>query len=170
MPKGGNANPTEYTLADVQHDLKQMVKIAKSFASRFDAVEKRMDTLESTAQNVNDGAEDDPFGAGDRKKALSVLADRVINPDDHMLPQMTETPDRMLMPMIIKHAQNEFLKQKLENPASKVLFSDLLMKWCDIKMRSRHRALIGEAMGFSQIEVDKAIDEEARGLESRGEG
>lgn len=167
MPKGDNTNPVGYTIEDAKHDLTEMVKIVKAFSKRFEATEQRLEAVESTTRNSKVEAED--FSSEDRKKALSRLADNVINPDDHMLPQMTETPDRMLMPMIIKHAQNEFLKLKLENPDSKVLFSDLLMKWCDIKMRARNRALIGEAMGFSQIEVEKAV-EEMRGLEAQGEG
>lgn len=165
MSNKGDGNK-EYTMEDVGHDLKLIAKTVNVLRNRSEAMEKRLEAVEAMPSE----AEDEDFGEKDRKKALSVLADRVINPDDHMLPQMTETPDRMLMPMIIKHAQNEFLKQKLENPDSKVLFSDILMKWCDIKMRSRHRALIAEAMGFSQIEVDKALDEAARGLEVQGEG
>lgn len=155
--KDGNE---KYTLDDAGHDLKLIAKTVNVLRNRSEAMEKRLEAVEAIS-----GEEDEDFGEKDRKKALSVLADRVINPDDHMLPQMTETPDRMLMPMIIKHAQNEFLKLKLENPDSKVLFSDLLMKWCDIKMRSRHRALIGEAMGFSQIETDKQMEEASRKLE-----
>lgn len=154
----------KYTLEDVEHDMKIFSKLLKTVATNNQDINKRLEAVEAGV-----GEEDEDFGEKDRKKALSVLADRVINPDDHMLPQMTETPDRMLMPMIIKHAQNEFLKLKLEDPDTKVLFSDLLMKWCDIKMRARHRALIGEAMGFSQIEMDKQMDEEQRGLESQGE-
>ena len=162
--KDGNK---EYTIDDVERDMKLLIKAIKNtnqtvatIATNGKITEKRLEAIEAMASE-----EDEDFGAADRKKALSVLADRVINPDDHMLPQMTETPDRMMMPMIIKHAQNEFLKIKLENPDTKVLFSDLLMKWCDIKMRSRNRALIGEAMGFSQIEIDKAMEEASRKLE-----
>ncbi|GAG01995.1 unnamed protein product [marine sediment metagenome] len=164
MP-GKDGDKQEYTIKDIEHDMKIFSKLLKTVATNNQDINKRLEAVEA----MSGGEEDEDFSSGDRKKALSRLADNVINPDDNMLPQMTETPDRMLMPMIIKHAQNEFLKEKLDHPDSKVLFSDLLMKWCDKKMRARNRALIGEAMGFSQIEVDKAMDAEARGLESQGE-
>jgi len=165
MSRGDGAK--EFTLEDIVKDLRLVAKAVKTIRDRNEAMEQRLEAIESLAKNGE--PEDEDFSDKDRKKALSVLADRVINPDDHMLPQMTETPDRMLMPMIIKHAQNEFLKRKLENPDSDVLFSDILMKWCDIKMRSRKRQLIGEAMGFSQIEMEKAEEEVQRGLEAQGE-
>ena len=150
-------------------DLRTMAKMIKTIASNNRTVMNRMEAIENMVSNVIPTEEDEDFDSKDRKKALSRLADNVINPDDALLPQMTETPDSMIMPMVVKHAQNEFLKIQIENPDSKVLFSDLLMKWCDIKMRARHRALIGEAMGFSQIEIEKQIDDEARGLEAQAE-
>ena len=163
----GKDGDKEYTIDDVGHDLRLIAKSVNVLRNRSEVMEKRLEAVESLAGNMA-AEEDEDFDPKDRKKALSVLADRVINPDDTMLPQMTETPDSMIMPMVIKHAQNEFLKLKLQNPDSNVLFSDLLMKWCDIKMRARNRALIGEAMGFSQIEIEKQIEEETqRGLESK---
>ncbi len=168
--KGSNTHLEEYTNKHMRHDLQL---IAQSIADNNRAVNILVDsnkTIEERLVEVESiiGGEDD-FSAKDRKKALSVLADQTINPDEKMLPQMTETPDRMILPMAIKHAQNEFLKILTQDPDSKVLFSDLLMKWIDIKMRSRHRALIGEALGFSQIETEKQI-EEADSLVSRPEG
>ena len=153
--KGSNTHPEEYTNEDIRHDLQL---IAESVVTSNSAIEKRLEAMEGLVGSD----EDDDWGPKDRKRALSVLADQTINPDEKMLPQMTETPDRMIMPMAVKHAQNEFLKILTQNPDTTVLFSDLLMKWIDIKMRSRKRALIGEALGFSQIETEKALDDEER--------
>jgi len=168
MARGGDGNKL-YTMEDVEQDMKTMAKLIKTIASNNKTVMERMEQVENTVNNVATPEEDEDFGPADRKKALSVLADRVINPDDSMLPQMTETPDRLIVSLAVEHARNEFIKERLKNPDSLVLFSDLLMKWFSIIMRSRHRALIGEAMGFSQIEVDKAMDEATRGLEAQGE-
>ena len=145
----------EYTNEDIRRDVQL---IAESVVTSNKAIEKRLEAIEGLVASEGD----DDFGPKDRKKALSVLADQTINPDEKMLPQMTETPDRMIMPMAVKHAQNEFLKILTQDPETTVLFSDLLMKWIDIKMRSRKRALIGEALGFSQIETEKAFEEEER--------
>jgi len=166
--RGDGAKP--YTMEDVEHDIKELAKFIKTLASNNKAVMERIEAVENTVSNAITAEEDEDYSPGDRKKALSVLADRVINPDSKMLPQMTETPDGMIMGIVIEQARNEFIREHAFNPDSEVLFSDLVMKWFDIKMRARNRALIGEAMGFSQIEIDKAIDEASRGLEAQGEG
>ena len=154
---GKDGDKQEYTIKDVGHDLRLIAKTVNTLRTRSEVMEKRLEVVEAVA-----GEEDQDFDEKDRRKALSRLADNVINPDEHMLPQMTETPDSMIMPMVVEHAKNEFLKLRIKNPNTDVLFSDLLMKWFNIVMRSRHRGLIGEAMGFSQIEMDKAMDEEER--------
>jgi len=151
----------EYTLADIEQDMETIGEALKVFAERLEALE------DASANNEREG-NGDSFGSEDKRKALSLLAKMVINPDDNMLPQMTETPDRLIVSIAVEHAKNEFIKIRMENPDSLVFFSDLLLKWYNIIMRSRNRALIGEALGFSQIEVDKAI-EEAQRLESKGE-
>jgi len=151
----------EYTLVDIEQDMETIGKALKVFAERLEA-------LEDAAANNGGEGNGDSFGSEDKRKALSLLAKMVINPDDNMLPQMTETPDRLIVSIAVEHAKNEFIKIRMENPDSLVFFSDLLLKWYNIIMRSRNRALIGEALGFSQIEVDKAI-EEAQQLESKGE-
>lgn len=165
MAKGDNTNPAEYTIEDAQYDLKQMVKIVKSFASRFEVVEKRVDAMESVAQNADNGTEGDSFDAEDKKKALSVLAKQVFNPDENMLIQMTEIPNRMVMPVVIERTMNEFIKVHAFDPNSDMLLSDLFIKHYAIVMRALRRQLIQEAMGFSQIEMEKTAEEEARKIE-----
>ena len=167
MSKGDGAKP--YTLEDVEHDMKTMAKFVKTIASNNRTVMERMETIENMVSNVVPAEQDEDFDNKDRKKALSLLADRVINPDSTMLPQMTETPDRMILGIVIERTRNEFIREHAFNPNSDVLFSDIFMKNFHLIMRSRNRALIGEAMGFSQIEVEKQIDDEARGLEAQGE-
>lgn len=168
MGKGGDgAKP--YTMEDVEQDMKTMAKLIKTIASNNKTVMERMETVESIVNNAVATEEDEDFSSGDKRKALSILAERVINPDEKMLPQMSETPDRMIMALVTERARNEFIKEHAFNPDSDALFSDIFMKHFHIIMRSRNRQLIGEAMGFSQIEMDKAIDEAARGLEAQGE-
>ena len=165
----GKDGDKEYTKEDMEQDMKTMAKLIKTMASNNRTVMERMETIENMVSNVIPVGEDEDFDNKDRKKALSILADRVINPDSTMLPQMTETPDRMILGIVIERTRNKFIKECAFNPDSDVLFSDIFIEQFNIVMRSRNRALIGEAMGFSQIEVDKAIDDEARGLEAQGE-
>ena len=165
----GKDGDKEYTKEDMEQDMKTMAKLIKTMASNNRTVMERMATIENMVSNVIPVGEDEDFDSKDRKKALSILADRVINPDSTMLPQMTETPDRMILGIVIERTRNKFIKECAFNPDSDVLFSDIFIEQFNIVMRSRNRALIGEAMGFSQIEVDKAIDDEARGLEAQGE-
>ena len=171
--KGSNTHPEEeYTNDDVRRALQLLTKSTSdnnqaitALIANSNAMGKRLEEVEY----LTGEGEGDSFGPKDKGKALSVLADRVVNPDDKMLPQMTETPDRMIMGIVIERARNEFINEHAFNPDSTALFSDIFMKWFAIVMRSRKRALIGEAMGFSQIEMEKQVEEEDR-LESRSEG
>ena len=169
--KDSNTHPEEYTNENIRRDLQLIAKSINnnnqaitSLIASNEAMEKRLEEVENMV-----GDEDDSFGLKDKRKALSVLADRVINPGVDMLPQMTETPDRMILGIVIERTRNKFIQECAFNPDSDVLFSDIFIEQFNIVMRSRHRALIGEAMGFSQIEVEKQIEAEDR-LESRGEG
>ena len=164
----GKDGDKEYTQEDMKHDMKEMAKMVKIMASNNRTVMERMETVENIVNNavaVEEG--DESFGSEDKRGAAQWLSRRVIDPDEKMLPQMTETPDRMIMALVVEHARNEFIREHAFNPDSEALFSDIFMKWFNIVMRSRNRALIGEAMGFSQIEVDKTMDEAARGLEAQ---
>ena len=170
--KDSNTHPEEYTNENIRRDLQLIAKSINnnnqaitSLVAGNEAMGKRLEEVEY----LTGEGEGDSFGPKDKGKALSVLADRVVNPDEKMLPQMTETPDRMIMGIVIERARNEFINEHAFNPDSTALFSDIFMKWFAIVMRSRKRALIGEAMGFSQIEMEKQVEEEDR-LESRSEG
>ena len=164
MP-GKDGNKQEYTLNDVEYDMKIFSKLLKTVATNNQDINKRLEAVEAMT-----GEEDEDFDSKDKRRALSKLEDDVINPGSHMLPQMTETPDRMIMGIVTERTRNKFIKECAFNPDSDVLFSDIFIEQFNIVMRSRNRALIGEAMGFAQIGVDKAMDEEARGLEAQSEG
>jgi len=144
----------EYTLVDIEQDMETVGQALKTIAERLKAVE---DKVESNGDDVS-------FGSEDKRGAVQWLSKTVISPDEKMLPQMTETPDRLIVPLAVECARNEFIKIRIENPNSLVLFSELLVKWFNIIMRSRNRSLIGEALGLSQIQVDKDIEEESRKL------
>jgi len=138
-----------YTLEEAEQDAETAAQVFKKIVERLEAIE---DKLESNGDDVS-------FGSEDKRRAAQWLAENVVDPDAKMLPQMTETPDRLIVPLAVEYAKNEFIKIRMEDPDSLVLFSDLLFHWFAIMMRSRNRALIGEVMGFAQIQVDKEIEE-----------
>lgn len=155
----------DYTIKDVEHDLKLIAKSIKTLASRAETTEKRVEQLENSTNRTNNN-EDEDSSAEDKRKALSVLSEYVFNPEDkRMLPQMTNTPKRAAMALIIEHTINEFISEQVFNPDSDVLLSDIFMKWFARIMRSIDGNLITQAMGFSQIEMMKAGEEEERALE-----
>ena len=148
----GNNHPTkEYTNEDLGHDMRLIAEAIKKLTGRMEAVE-----------NMAKEGSDEDFDQGDRRKSLSILVDNVINPSGIMLPQMTETPNRMAIPLINEHTLNEYIGIVNKDPGSDVLLSDIWMKWYAIVMRSLRRQLIQEAMGFSQIEMEKQVEEDER--------
>lgn len=163
----------EYTMEDAKQDMKNVAKMIKTLSQQLQAqsqvMNKRLEQLEQAQGQSNNHEDDESFGEGDKRKALSVLSEYVFNPEDKkMLPQMTNTPNRMIMPIVIERTKNEFISEHAFNPDSKVLLSDILMKWFARIMRSRGGDLITQAMGFSQIEVEKGIEEAERSAELPG--
>lgn len=153
---GKDGDKQEYTIKNVESDLKLLAKT-------LNAVGKRLEVVEAIASNVM--TEEDSRGdsdSTDKQKSLSILANRVFNPSEDMLIQMTEIPNRMVMPIVIERTMNEYIKIITTEPNSDVLLSDLFMKHYSIVMRALRRQLISEAMGFSQIEMDKTMEEEER--------
>jgi len=173
MAGDGKVKPgTEYTNEDAHHDMVEVAKVLKSLVKQLPAINKRLEQLEQTKpqeQPSNHDEDDESFGEGDKRKALSALSQYVFNPEDKiMLHQMTNTPKRIAMALVIEHTVNEFINEHAFNPDSTVLVSDIFMKWFARVMRSIDGNLITQAMGFSQIEVEKQIEEGDR-LEAKGE-
>ena len=155
-----NDGNKDYSLDDVGHDLKLIATTVNALRNRSEAMEKRLETVEAMAGE--ESSED--FTPADKQKSLSILARQVFSPDDIDIIKsgMTEIPNRMVMPIVIERTMNEYIKILTTNPSSDVLLSDIFMKHYAIVMRALRRQLIQEAMGFSQIEMDKAMDEEER--------
>lgn len=163
----------KYSLDDVGHDLKLIATTVNALRNRSEAMEKRIEAVESLAGNaIADESGSESFDSADKRKSLSVLADRVFRPDDTDIIKagMTEIPNRMVMPIVIERTMNEYIKIITAEPNTDVLLSDIFMQQYAIVMRALRRQLIQEAMGFSQIEMEKQIDEEQRGLEAQAEG
>lgn len=170
--KGSNTHPAEYTNEDIKRDMQLIAESISNSNQAINALVASNKAAEKRIEAVEDLAGDgEPFGPEDKAKSLSHLAKQVFSPNEDMLIQsgMTEIPNRMVMPIAVERTMNEFIKITAKNPKSNVLLSDLFMKNYAIVMRALRRQLIQEAMGFSQIEMEKQIEEGDR-LESRGEG
>jgi len=138
-----------YTLDDVKEDMGKVARVLQDTVDRLVKTEAEVAYAALQSESGGDKGDEGDTTAG----KLSLPAMMALNPTDDRLAEFTDNPQRLIIPLTLGHAMEEFTAIMDKDPTSNVSLGALILKWYHKIMRGLNRELMRESIAHAQLVV-----------------